>query len=45
MPVVHVSFDLTPAVLGAVLACDAVLVAAGVLVLRRRRRGLLPSRG
>lgn len=45
MPVVHVSFDLTPALLGAVMAWDAVLVAAGVAVFRRRRRSLLPSRG
>jgi hypothetical protein len=45
MPVFHVSFDLTPALLAAAMAWDAILVAAAVAVFRRRRRPLLPSRG
>ena len=44
MPIVHVSFDLTPALLAAALAWDAVLVAAAVMAVRRRR-SLLPTGG
>jgi hypothetical protein len=44
MPIVHVSFDITPALLTAALAWDAVLVAAAVVAVRRRR-SLAPSRG
>jgi hypothetical protein len=45
MPIFHVSFDVTPALLAAALAWDAVLVAAVVAVVRRRRRPLVPGRG
>jgi len=45
MPVFHVSFDVTPALLVAALVWDAVVVAAAVAAVRRRRRSLVPSRG
>jgi hypothetical protein len=45
MPVVHVSFDVSPALIVAALAWDAVMVAAAVAAVRRRRRSLVPSRG
>jgi hypothetical protein len=45
MPIVHVSFDLTPPLLAAALAWDAVLGAAAVAAVRRRRRSLALSRG
>ena len=44
MPIVHVSFDLTPALLAAALAWDAVLIAAALAAVRRRR-SFLPSGG
>ena len=45
MPIVHVSFDLTPPLLAVALAWDAVVIAAAYAAVRRRRRTLVPSRG
>jgi hypothetical protein len=45
MPIVHVSFDVTPALLAVALVWDALVVTAAVAAVRRRRRPLVPSRG